>query len=559
MLRRISYTLLICALAATLTYSQKRIVINEAMYAPIAPEPEWVELYNLDSIAVNLKGWRLSDKITTIKFPTVIIYPKSYILVTKDSTALKAKYHLTDVTIIQGKLPSYNNDGDQIILGDSANITIDSVGYDPKWGGLGGTSIERFDAELNSDSTNFFSSVADSGATPGSANSIRRRDHDIAASRIETIQIKGNTAKLALVIQNRGRFRADTISYKLLRRDQTIPVTLGASTNSVLPFEYDTVYVDWTDAPLGTSSLTLIIDNTDDEFRRNDTVSQEVYLPIPEGVVIINELMIEPVSASCQWVEFYNQSNSIVELAGAPLIVSQTDTSYRFSIDSLMILPKSYGVVAASSKIFSSYSNLRPSEHFFVKNTSTLHLLKDRSAVTIKNRDLSPIDSMYYDMTYYSTNLSSTTGISLERKHSSVSGEQRSNWGSCVDDLGATPLALNSLSLDSAIIHQAMRVSVSPNPFSPDDDHFDDETTITIELPNENEEVVTIKLYDERGRIRRTITQDHRMVKASTISFDGKDDHGIPLQIGLYSFVVQSNSGSFQSTRSGIVIAKRAK
>ena len=529
------------------------------MYAPIAPEPEWVELYNIDTVAVNLKGWRLSDKITTIKLPNVLINSNSYVIVTKDSNALKTKYHLIDVTIIQGKLPGYNNDGDQIILSDSTNITIDSVEYNPKWGGLGGTSIERFDAELKSDSTNFSSSVAGFGATPGSANSIRRRDHDIAASRIETTQVKGSTTKLALIIQNRGRFPVNTISYKLLRQNQTIPVTLGATTNTVLPLGYDTVYFDWTDARLGASSLTLIVDNTDDEFRSNDTVSQEIYLPIPEGTVVINELMIEPVSASCQWIELYNQSNSIVDLAGASLIVSQTDTSYRFSIDSLMILPKSYGIVTASSKIFSSYSNLRPSEHIFVKNTSTLHLLKDQSSVSLKNRDLSPIDSMYYDKTYYSTNLSSTIGISLERKHSTASGEQKNNWGSCIDDLGATPLALNSLSLDSAITHPTIRVSISPNPFSPDDDHFDDETTIAIELPNENEEVVTIKLYDERGRIRRTIAQDRRMIKTSTISFDGKDDHGIPLQIGLYSLVVQSNSGSFQSTRSGIVIAKRAK
>ena len=547
----------ITAIAATDTYSQKRIVISEAMYAPITPEPEWIELYNIDTVAVNLKGWRLSDKTTTIKFPSILFQPNSYILVTKDSNALKAKYHLSDVTIIQGKLPNYNNDGDQIILSDSANITIDSFEYNPKWGGLGGTSIERFDAELKSDSANFSSSIADFGATPGSANSVRRRDHDVAASRIEIITIKDNTAKLALVIQNHGRITTKGISYKLLRRGNTIPVTLGTSTNTILPFEYDTIYVDWTDAPFGTSSLTLIADDTDDEFRNNDTVSQEVYLPIPEGTVVTNELMIEPVSASCQWIELYNRSNSIVDLAGVLLIVSQADTLYQFSIDSLMILPKSYAVVAASSKIFSSYSNLRPSAHIFAKNTSTFHLWKDQSSVSLKNRDLSPIDSMYYDKTYYSTNLSSTIGISLERKHSSVSGEKKSNWGSCVDDLGATPLALNSLSLDSSIIHPTMRVSISPNPFSPDDDHFDDQTTIAIELPNENEEVVTIKLFDERGRIRRTIAQDTRMVKASNISFDGKDDHGIPLQIGLYSLVIQSST--FQSTRSGIVIAKRAK
>ncbi len=546
-------------MAAAYTYAQKHIVINEAMYAPIVPEPEWIELYNIDTVAINIKNWRLSDKITTLKFPNIIFPPNSYILVTKDSNSLKAKYHLSDVTIIQGKLPNYNNDGDQIILSDSANTTIDSFEYNPKWGGLGGKSLERFDAELLSDSANFISSIDDSGATPGSANSIRRRDHDLAASKIEIITSKDNTLKLALIIQNRGRIAANFISYKLLRRGSPIPITLGTSTNTLLPFGYDTIYVDWTEAPLGSNTLILIADNVDDEFRRNDTLSQDVYLPIPLGRVIVNELMVEPVSASCQWIELYNRSNSSVQLGGTSLIVYQKDTSFRFLIDSLMILPKSYAIVAASSKIFSSYSGLHPSEHIFVENTSTLHLQKDRGGVCIKNSNGSLIDSMYFDNSYYSTHLSSITGISLERKHGSSSSTQKNNWGSCVDDLGATPLAVNSLSLDSANIHPVMRVSVSPNPFSPDDDHFEDEMTIAIELPSENEEVVSIKLYNERGQISRTIAQDHRTVKIGTFSFDGKDDHEIPLPIGLYTLVVLSNSGSFQSTRTGIVIAKRQK
>ncbi len=546
-------------MAATYTYAQKHIVINEAMYAPIAPEPEWIELYNIDTVAININNWRLSDKITTLKFPNIIFPPNSYILVTKDSNSLKAKYHLSDVRIIQGKLPSYNNDGDQIILSDSVNITIDSFEYNLKWGGLGGKSLERFDAERQSDSANFISSIADSGATPGSANSIRRRDHDLAASRIDIISNKANTDTLALVIQNRGRIATNHISYKLLRRGSPIPIALGASTNTILPFGYEIIYVDLTAAPRGASSLILIADNIDDEFHRNDTLSQDVYLPIPEGAVVVNELMVEPVSASCQWVELYNRSNNIINLGGSSISVSQTDTSYQFSIDSLTIMPKNYAIVAASPKIFSSYNSLRPSEHIFVENTSTLHLQKDRGGVCIKNSNGSLIDSMYFDNSYYSTHLSSITGISLERKHGSSSSTQKNNWGSCVDDLGATPLAVNSLSLDSANIHPVMRVSVSPNPFSPDDDHFEDEMTIAIELPSENEEVVSIKLYNERGQISRTIAQDHRTVKIGTFSFDGKDDHEIPLPIGLYTLVVLSNSGSFQSTRTGIVIAKRQK
>ena len=136
---------------------QQRIVINEVMYAPISPEPEWVELYNADTITFNLKNWHISDRITTIKLPSIILTPGSYLLVTKDSNALKAKYSLSDVAIIQGKLPTYNNDGDQVILSDSLNNTIDSFEYNVDWGGGGGgLSLERYDVFAKSDSIKFF-------------------------------------------------------------------------------------------------------------------------------------------------------------------------------------------------------------------------------------------------------------------------------------------------------------------------------------------------------------------------------------------------------------------
>ncbi len=46
------------------------IVINEIMYAPSSGEPEWLEIFNRTSNAINLKNWKLSDASTTITITT---------------------------------------------------------------------------------------------------------------------------------------------------------------------------------------------------------------------------------------------------------------------------------------------------------------------------------------------------------------------------------------------------------------------------------------------------------------------------------------------------------
>ena len=83
--------------------------------------PDWVELYNPSSKAVNLKGCGLSDdasKPLKWKFPSVNIQPKGYLVVfCSDKNTVTKELH-TNFKIA---------DGDKIILSDSSGKTVDSV------------------------------------------------------------------------------------------------------------------------------------------------------------------------------------------------------------------------------------------------------------------------------------------------------------------------------------------------------------------------------------------------------------------------------------------------
>ncbi len=86
------------------------IVINEFMAQPSTGN-DWVELYNNDINAVDLTGWVLNDSLTTSSMATLsgILYPGVFLLVDV-STRL-------------------NMGGDDVILIDSTNTTVDNYTY----------------------------------------------------------------------------------------------------------------------------------------------------------------------------------------------------------------------------------------------------------------------------------------------------------------------------------------------------------------------------------------------------------------------------------------------
>src|ERR1041385_1581173 len=133
------------------------IVINEIMYAPPTGEPEWVELFNATSSAIDLKNWKLSNRNSTSKYPITPISfnlnPKNYCIVTKDTTLFRTVHQTFASEIVQSSsLPTFlfNNSGDAVVLFDSRGAWLDSVRYDPEWGGTGGKSLERIEFSENS-------------------------------------------------------------------------------------------------------------------------------------------------------------------------------------------------------------------------------------------------------------------------------------------------------------------------------------------------------------------------------------------------------------------------
>jgi hypothetical protein len=204
-----------------------------------------------------------------------------------------------------------------------------------------------------------------------------------------------------------------------------------------------------------------------------------------------------------------------------------------------------------------TYPQLRTKEGILSLKKKDMNLNTTDGSITIRNADSSLIDSVYYMQAWREN--STAMGVSLERKVSANSSTDEHNWGVCLDDRGATPLARNSLNTDSLKLSSSVHIDVNPNPFSPDGDGFDDETNIEINIPSEGEHRVTAKLYDTKSRLVALIASNKRMIGYASIPFDGKDDHGRILPIGLYTLVISSDDNAFATVHKGLVIAKRKR
>lgn len=157
--------------AATAPWNQAPgLVINEIMYSPESPGPEWVELYNGTEEPLDLGDFTFEDPSTQTPLPGHVIEPGAYALLCPDPQGFESAWGQPPCPLLQpSSWPMLNNTGDTLSLTDG-NMA-DWVPYNAAWGGSTNVSLERRSpAELGWRPSNWGSSS--SGSTPGRANSI---------------------------------------------------------------------------------------------------------------------------------------------------------------------------------------------------------------------------------------------------------------------------------------------------------------------------------------------------------------------------------------------------
>jgi hypothetical protein len=307
------------------------------------------------------------------------------------------------------------------------------------------------------------------------------------------------------------------------------------------------VSVVWVRPEPGIKTVGVWADFPKEERPEDNLFLTEISIGFSHETLVINEIMFDPLLGQPEWVEFFNPEENEVDLRG--WTISDEDTSEAVLITNVRsaVPPEGYVVVSADSSILNVFTLAE--SLLFVPNRFP-NLNNDTDAVILCDPGGSVIDQVEY-----SGMGSGADGSSIERINPRISSNDGSNWSLCVSVEGATPGRENSVY--SPFLPTKATLSVSPNPFSPDQDGFEDVTTISYQLPMETSRV-NLWIYDVRGRHIRTLLGASQSGSQGAIIWDGKNNEGRLARIGIYVVYVEglnSAAGIVVSAKTTVVLA----
>lgn len=436
------------------------LVINEIMYAPTPSSNEWFEIYNKTSNPVNLANWKWKDAtatVNTITTQAILIPANGFAVICQDSAAVKSAYPNNPGIYIQTGWSSLNNTGDNIVLFNSAGTVIDSITFTSGWGGsTNNRSLERisYTAPTNQQS-NWGTCIAVIGATPNKINSLVPKLNDLALNKItfsRTLPALGDTLGIIAQVKNRGLNPA--VSYTVSFYDDynkdsiAAPNELKATINS--PGSLNTgdsvniIYSQILDSA-GLRQFIAVVNYSADEDTSNNkyTASIEVSGGSTAGRVIINEIMYDFPDGECEWVEIYNNTDSVVNLKNWK-ISDNSLTQVNITSNDFFVNPQSYTVISQSSAIFANHPSIDSSKVIIMSSFPSLNYAGD--AVIIYKINGSVSDRVDYLPDWGGDN------SSLERIDINGVSNDSSNWANSIACERSTPTIINSIT--SAVHYQ---------------------------------------------------------------------------------------------------------
>jgi hypothetical protein len=547
-------------LTVTIGIPPKSIVVNEIMYAPVGDIPEWIELYNNSNKSISISHWKFSDNGSTkasITNPSASIAPHSYCVVTTDSSF--ANFFPIAASVFVAPFSALNNaTPDAVVVYDERGATMDSVYYKQSWGGLNGNSLQRYDfVGVSSDSTNWRSALP----SPGIENIFARKDIDIEVKSVTTAK-NSSGIQINTTVFNSGRQSANSLTIKFYHdknRDsiaQQIELIDSSFIAALNPLDSALLVYNWNVHIQGMQSIIVTVEAANDMRLANNshlTIAKNNFAP---QTLVINEIMYEPHSGKSEFVELFNRTADSVDIAEWKLMDQLSSSGSRAIIPlakySMTVPPNRFVIISSDSSIFSQFPLLQTQN---VIVNSSLSLNNSGEDIVLTDLTDTQIDSVRYSPLWHLKNISSS-GRSLERINPSILSNDTRNWSSSVSSAGATPAAPNSIL--TAPASQSSSLNLSPNPFSPDNDGFEDFLSINYFLPA-NSTTIRVRIFDVTGRLIRRLAQSELSPSTGSIIWNGLDDNGNRVRIGMYIILFEAldNFGGTVKTMKDVAVVGR--
>jgi len=543
------------------------VVIDEIMADPTPvvglPNNEWIELKNTTTSAINLSNWRIGDASgQSGPMPNYILQPDSYVIICTGSAvaAMSAYGAVISVT----SFPSLDNDAEQLYLKAANGKTIHAVSYTAAWYQNevkkdGGWTLEMIDTKSPcAGSGNWKASISTTGGTPAAKNSIDAVNNDAIAPQLKKAYTTDNSTIILVFDEPLDSLSGATLS------NYTSDGGLNFAGATTLAPLFNQVQLKTT-APL-TVNTVYTITATNAKDCKGNTINNsnkaKVGLPVDAvaGDWIINEILFNPKPNGYDYVEFYNNSNKILDAAKL-FIANRSSTGVISSIKPLStaihyIFPNDYIVVTEDA------DNL--ALNYLVKNPDNVLVIAsmpsfpdDAGDVVALNFQGEVVDEVKYKDDWHFKLIDNAEGVSLERIDPNAPAQDAGNWHSAASTAGyGTPTYKNSQYKQTATVDAT--ITIAPKIFSPDNDGRDDLASIQYQI-EEAGYVANITIFDAGGRPVKNLVRNGTLALSGYWNWDGLDDKGNKLSIGTYVifteiFNLQGKKKQFKNT---VVLARK--
>jgi len=550
----------------TLAWSESthaQAVINEVL----ANEPgastslEWVELYNPDSVSLNLADWKFVEGADTTVFSSQTILPaKSYLVLARrlvasppDVNSFEAKWGdgsgiwgdspKEDFPALEAKMSLTNSSGTVIL------VAPDSLPQSFTWSkDIGdGVSWEKVNPVAGEDTSNWKICTLPEGSTPGKINSVTAADNDMAIVEFYSepdnpqenlafyLKINVWNVGLSTSLINSLTIFNDLNFNEIMERGEELSAADIPQLSPGELFMATSAVTLWK----GNHRLIALLDPDDKVYNNQKSLDLRVGEFLPE--VVINEIMAAPdlTKNQTEWVELYNRRQNSMNLRG--WLFGDVNRQSVLTED-ILELPASQFLILAEdkNKFQASYPGftglaIQPSSWQTLDNDGDQVILKDSLGFLVEK------------VSYPSQSLK---GISYERIDYDEPASDSNNWWRSVDSSGGTPGRQNSV---KTAFGSSIEIQIKPNPFSPDDDGFDDQAEIQFKIPLGVE--LSMKIYDRKGRLVRTLFEDQASVSGK-VTWDGRKDDGSKVRNGIYVLLVETKGKAREVKKETIAVIK---
>jgi gliding motility-associated-like protein len=257
-------------------------------------------------------------------------------------------------------------------------------------------------------------------------------------------------------------------------------------------------------------------------------------VPQPFDVVINEVLFNAKDNSRAEFVELYNRSQKVIDLAmlrigsgGADL----PDKSATAISSGFLLFPNEYVALCKHKKITEEQYYV-PYPERLIQCDSLPSYTNSSGVIFLCDKYYNTIDRFQYNEKMHYPLLTSVSGVSLERVSVERETQNENNWKSAAESFGfATPGYQNSQFSDNRFYEDVLKIV--PEIFSPNQSGYADYVEIHCAF-EESENRVSICIFDRNGNLIKTIANNQICAFNEVFLWDGVSDRNYRVPPDLY-------------------------